>query len=52
MKKVRKDNVVFGCAITKELKSQLADAAKRQGRTLSSLARLFLAEGVRHLPKA
>jgi hypothetical protein len=51
MSKGRKGMVVLGCAVTKELKQQLVEAARRDGRSVSSLARIFLAAGVGQVTK-
>lgn len=47
----KKNKTIIGFAVSDELYLALTEEAKRQKRTLSNLARIFLQEGVSHLDK-
>lgn len=49
MKQKKNDKRIIGFAVSDELYAAIETEAKRQGRTLSNLARIFLQEGVSHL---
>jgi hypothetical protein len=49
--RVKGGKVVFGCLLPKELKKAMMEVARKEGRTVSNIARLFLAEGVSNLTK-
>ncbi len=51
MKTKKVKHCIIGFAVSPELYDALVGEAKRQKRTLSNLARIFLQEGVSHLDR-